>query len=326
MHQTSSTLHATQNIFTIGFYNVENLFDIVNDPQTRDDDFTPSGKKSWSYERYQDKLQKISAVISQLGVEQSSLLPVLIGLVEVENETVLQDLIQHPNLQETPYAYVHYDSPDERGIDTALLYNKQLFELQDSKAYPNYIENARGYRDYTRDVLWVAGKLKGDRIHLLVTHWPSRKNDGENTDQKRIDAAINLQEIIHTIYATEPEAKIILLGDFNDNPTDKSVQDYLVTEAFHNPMKQLHDPISKGTTCFQGKWNLFDQIIVSKNFLKNDHSTLSFSHAEIFDKPWLKIQRGKLKGSPFRTYIHKWYQQGYSDHFPVYAMFIKKEA
>lgn len=325
MHQTSSILNSKKNIFTIGFYNVENLFDIDNNPKTRDDDFTPSGKKTWSYERYQDKLQKISTVISQLGVAQSAISPVLIGLVEVENETVLQDLINHPNLKETPYAYVHYDSPDERGIDTALLYNKQYFELLDSKAHPIYIENSRGYRDYTRDVLWVAGKLKGDKIHLLVTHWPSRKTGGENTDQKRIDAAINLQEIIQTIYATEPDAKIILMGDFNDNPTDESVQDYLVTEEFHNPMKQLFDPNSKGTTCFQGKWNLFDQIIISKNFLAAENNALSFKQAEIFDKEWLKIKKGKLKGSPFRTYIHKWYQEGYSDHFPIYASFTKNE-
>ena len=318
-------MNSKKNIFTIGFYNVENLFDIDNDPKIRDDDFTPSGKKTWSHERYQDKLHKISAVISQLGIEQSSISPVLIGLVEVENETVLQDLINHPNLKEMPYAYVHYDSPDERGIDTALLYNKQHFELLDSKAYSLHIENHRGYRDYTRDVLWVAGKLKGDKIHLLVNHWPSRKTGGENTDQKRIDAAINLQEIIQTIYTTEPDAKIILLGDFNDNPTDESVHDYLVTEEFHNPMKQLFDPDSKGTTCFQGKWSLFDQIIVSKTFLEEHTKKLSFKQAEIFDKEWLKIKRGKLKGSPFRTYIHKWYQEGYSDHFPVYATFTKNE-
>ncbi len=318
-------MNATKNNFTVGFYNVENLFDIYNDPKTRDDDFTPSGKKTWSYERYQDKLQKISAVISLLGTEHSTTSPVLIGLVEVENETVLRDLVQHPNLKEAPYAYVHYDSPDERGIDTALLYDKQHFELLESNAYPVYIENAHGYRDYTRDVLWVTGKLKGDKVHLLVTHWPSRKTGGENTSQKRIDAAMHLQEIIQTIYTTEPDAKIILLGDFNDNPTNESVQDYLVTEEFHNPMKQLFDPNSKGTTCYQGKWNLFDQIIVSKNFLEAHNHELSFKQAEIFDKEWLKIQRGKLKGSPFRTYIHKWYQEGYSDHFPVYATFTKNE-
>jgi predicted extracellular nuclease len=325
MRVTSSFFTKQKNLFTVGFYNVENLFDTVNDSKTWDDDFTPEGKKAWSYERYQKKLQKISAVLSQLGTEKSAHAPALIGLVEIENEHVLQDLIRHPNLNEHPYNFVHYDSPDERGIDTALIYNKQYFELLASKSYPLYVENKNGFRDYTRDILLVEGKLKGEIISIIVTHWPSRKLGGQNTDQKRIEAAIRVQEVIASVLEKDATAKIIILGDFNDNPIDESIQDYLVTDYFHNPMESLFDPKSSGTTCHNKQWNLFDQIIISKSLLKGKKNTLHFKQAKIFNKDWLKVHRGKLKGSPFRTYIHKWYQGGYSDHFPVYAYFEKTE-
>ena len=313
-----------KNIFTVGFYNVENLFDTKNDAHILDDDFTPSGQKRWNQERYQNKVRKLSSVISKLGKEYSSNAPILVGIVEVENEQVVRDLITHPNLRKHYYDYVHYDSPDERGIDVALLYNKLHFELLDSKKYPLYIENNRGHRDYTRDILWVKGRLKGELVHVLVNHWPSRHKGPENTSQKRIKAAIRLQEIIATIQLDDTDAKFIILGDFNDNPTDDSIQNYLVTEDFYNPMEQLLDENSTGSTSHNGKWNLFDQIIVSKNLLQKEGSNFYFKEAAIFNKNWLKINKGKLKGSPFRTYIHKWYQGGFSDHFPVYAYFKKE--
>jgi predicted extracellular nuclease len=314
-----------KNIFTVGFYNVENLFDTKNNAHVLDDDFTPTGQKKWGYERYQNKVKKLSNVISKLGNECSSDAPVLVGIVEVENEQVVRDLITHPNLRKHHYDYVHYDSPDERGIDVALLYNKLHFELLESKIFPLYVKNKKRYRDYTRDILLVKGKFKGELVYVLVNHWPSRHSGSEETSKKRIEAAITLKEIITTIQIEDPEAKFIILGDFNDNPTDESVKSYLVTDDFHNPMEQLFNRNSRGSTSYNGKWNLFDQIIVSKNLLQQEGSNFYFKEAAIFNKEWLKIKRGKLKGNPFRTFIHKWYQGGYSDHFPVYAYFKKED-
>ncbi len=313
-----------KNIFTVAFYNVENLFDTKNDPKTLDDDFTADGKKHWNYKRYENKIKKLTSVISQLGNERSFYAPALVGLVEVENAKVVADLANHKNLQQHHYAFVHYDSPDERGIDVALLYNKQLFELLSSETFPLYVENNDGERDYTRDILVVTGNLKGELVHILVNHWPSRRTGFEETEYKRIKAAETVQEIIANIQTKNEAAKILIMGDFNDNPTSKSIKQYLVTENFYNPMESLLDRDSNGTLTYKGKWNLFDQIIISNNFLEKTEGNLYFKHAEVFNKEWLKIYKGKLKGSPFRTYIGPWYQGGFSDHFPVYAYFEKK--
>jgi len=313
-----------KTIFTIAFYNVENLFDTKDDPKTFDDDFTAEGKKHWNYKRYKNKIKKLTSVISQLGNERSFYAPALVGLVEVENAQVVADLVNHKNLKNHHYDFVHYDSPDERGIDVALLYNKQLFEYLSSETVPVFLENDRGERDYTRDILVVKGNLKGELIHVLVNHWSSRREGAEITEPKRIIAAETAREIIEKIQAENKEAKFFIMGDFNDDPTSKSIKQHLVTEDLHNPMESLLDRNAVGTLTYNSKWNLFDQIIFNKSFLTKQEGKLHFLHAEVFNKDWLKIFKGKLKGSPFRTYIGPWYQGGFSDHFPVYAYFEKE--
>jgi len=313
-----------KNITTIGFYNVENLFDIVDNPTTYDDDFTPTGKNKWTNKRYQIKIKKLGSVISQLGMHKSKYPPAIVGLVEVENAKVVNDLVNSSNLKKHHYKFVHYDSPDERGIDVALLYNKQLFEIIDSEHFSLYLEDEKGERDYTRDILVVSGNLNGELVHILVNHWPSRGEGIEESEPKRIEAAKLARSIAKGIQAKNYDAKIIIMGDFNDDPTNKSVKDYLVSEDFYNPMESILDRDSVGSLTYDGKWNLFDQIIFSKNFLKKEEGKLYFKHAEVFNKEWLKIFKGKLKGSPFRTYIGPWYQGGFSDHFPVY-MYLKKK-
>lgn len=313
----------TKNIVTLGFYNVENLFDTKNDPLTLDDDFTADGKKQWTYKRYRNKLKKLSAVISQLGTEYATQPPAIVGLVEVENARVVQDLVDHSNLRKYHYGFVHYDSPDERGIDVALLYHKTSFELLNSKTFPLYVANKYGKRDYTRDILLVSGNLNGELIHILVNHWPSRREGAEKTAFKRIEAAKLVTHIVTTIHEENSSAKIVIMGDFNDDPTSISIQQHLVKENFYNPAESLFDKDKTGTLTYDGKWNLFDQIIISKNFLEKESGKYAFKHAEVFNKEWLKIYKGKLKGSPFRTYIGKWYQGGFSDHFPIY-IYLKK--
>lgn len=304
--------------YTIAFYNLENLFDTTNDPNTLDDDFTPKGKKNWNNYRYKNKIRKLGNVIAQLGTQRSFHTPAIVGVVEVENQAVLNDLVASNNLKNFNYGIVHYDSPDERGIDVALLYKKELFEVLHSETFPLYLEGNNGDRDYTRDVLLVKGNLNNEEIHILVNHWPSRRSGEDLSEVKRIKAAELVVSIVEKINSEIENAKIIIMGDFNDNPSNISVKKHLVNDTFYNPMERLINT-GNGTLNHKKTWHLFDQIIFSKNFFNLEEKKHSFKYAEVFDKHFLKEWKGKYKGNPFRTYIGKWYQGGFSDHFPVYV-------
>ncbi len=304
--------------FTIAFYNLENLFDTKDDPDTLDDDFTPKGKKKWTLKRYKRKIKKLGSVISQLGTEKSTHSPAIIGVVEIENESVLNDLVNSHSLKNKHYGIVHYDSPDERGIDVALIYKKELFELLHAETFPLYLENDTGKRDYTRDILLVKGKLNGELMYVLVNHWPSRRTGNDETSEKRIKAAQLATHIIGKINEETSNAKIIIMGDFNDDPTSKSIKYHLVNNNFYNPMERL---INRGQGSLSHKhiWHLFDQIIFSKNFFNEEPEKHTFKYAEVFDKHFLKEWSGKYKGNPFRTFAGGRYLGGFSDHFPVYV-------
>ena len=308
------------NLYTIAFYNVENLFDIANNPKTLDDDFTPLGRNKWNIKRYNRKLDKMSTVISQIGLQESGYVPAIIGLAEVENRKVVDDLINRKDLRDHDYGIVHFNSPDERGVDVSLLYRKSIFELLHAENKTLFLKNEEGERDFTRDVLLVRGKLKGELIHILVNHWPSRRSGSDKTEVKRIKAAQLVSEIISNIKAEFEEARIIIMGDFNDNPTNVSVQEHLLNDDLYNPFQSIYQQ-GRGTLNHNGEWHLFDQIIISQNFMKKP--PFIFKEASIFDKNFLKEWKGKRKGNPFRTYIGKWHQGGYSDHLPVY-MQLKK--
>lgn len=308
--------------YTIAFYNLENLFDTKDDPTTLDDDFTPKGRKNWNYKRYKNKIRKLGNVIAQLGTNKSFYAPAIVGVVEVENQKVLEDLVASKNLKNHQYGIVHYDSPDERGIDVALLYKKEFFELLHSETFPLYLEDEQGNRDYTRDILLVKGNLNGELIYVLVNHWPSRRSGEDLTEEKRIKAAQLATQITAGIISKNANAKIIIMGDFNDNPSNISVKKHLVNNTFYNPMERLINT-GNGTLNYKKTWHLFDQIIFSKNFFNNEKEKHSFKYAAVFDRYFLKEWSGKYKGNPFRTYIGKWYQGGFSDHFPVYV-YLKK--
>ncbi len=307
------------NSYTIAFYNLENLFDIYDDPDTMDSDFTPEGKKKWNAKRYNRKLKKLSTVISQIGTDTSFTAPIIVGLAEVENLQVVRDLVNTEDLKEFNYGIAHFDSPDERGIDVALIYQKEHFEYIDSETVTLYLYQEDGERDYTRDVLLVKGKLKGELIHFMVNHWPSRRKGIEETEPRRIQAAILNQEIVAKINQETENPKIIIMGDFNDGPTSISIKQHLVTSQFYNPFESIIDK-GEGSLRFNGDWFLFDQIIFSRNFFDEQANTHIFKQAEIFDEHFLKEWKGKRKGKPFRTYIGKWHQGGFSDHFPVYII------
>ncbi len=306
-----------KNIHTIAFYNLENLFDVKDDKNTLDDDFTPDGFKKWNEAKYFKKLYKLSTAISNVGYHKNGKSPAIVGLAEVENKEVVRDLINSKHLQKKGFDFVHYDSPDERGIDVALIYQKKFFEVTHSEVVPLFLYDDKGTRDYTRDILHVEGLLNNERIHILVNHWPSRRKGVDETSKKRIEAASVVQSILNKIKAEEGDPGFIIMGDFNDDPHSESIKNHLLTSDLYNPMERLISN-QRGSLSYNFKWNLFDQIIFSNNFFQFENGTHQFAHADIFDERFLAEWKGKYKNNPFRTYSGRKYLGGYSDHFPVY--------
>ncbi len=305
----------TTNDYTVAFYNLENLFDTLDDPNTLDEDFLPDSEKRWNRKRYDNKIFKLGTVISNIGFSKTRKAPILVGVAEVENKKVLEDLTGSKHLKNKDYGIVHFDSPDERGIDVGLLYQKQHFEVTHSESIVVLVDSQKGDRDYTRDILWVTGNLNNEKIHVLINHWPSRRDGAALTSYKRVAAAEKNREVIGQITSEDPGAKIIIMGDFNDDPSSESIR-HLVQNDLFNPMERLLTRYS-GSTSYRSQWNLFDQIIFSHNFHKYEKGKHCFSDASIFNDDFLKIYKGRYKGNPFRTYVGKKYKGGYSDHFPV---------
>ncbi len=311
---------SVNTLHTVAFYNLENLFDTIDDLDTLDDDFTPNGSRKWTPRRYKNKLAKLAKTIGEIGLEAVGLPPVLVGVAEVENESVVQDLLATEPLNKYNYHYVHYDSPDERGIDNALLYNKDNFEVISSVAIPLMVYSLAGQRDTTRDILYVHGNLNGEEVHIFVNHWPSRRNGEVETDYKRIAAAKTINEYMGQIEEGVENPNYIVMGDFNDGPSSTSIKTLMSRNRLHNPMETLKSP-NRGSANYRKSWSLFDQIIVSHNFLNYEKGTHSFCEANIFDETFLTEFKGKYKGNPRRTYVGTRYMGGFSDHFPVYVQF-----
>lgn len=304
-------------LYSVCFYNLENLFDTENNHDTLDDDFTPKGIKKWSLKRYKRKLYKLAKTISELGNDSTDNFPVLIGVAEVENEKVVQDLIDAEPLRDVNYDFIHYDSPDERGIDTALIYHKDYFEVLHSVPITLMVFEIDGRRDTTRDILYVKGKLNQEVVHLFVNHWPSRRDGHEETSYKRVKAAETILEFMTGIELDEENPNYIIMGDFNDGPSSDSIKTLMQSKKLYNPMEKLLTP-DRGSANYKRSWMLFDQIMVSHNFFNYEKGTHSFAHANIFDEGYLTEFKGKYKGTPYRTYAGRKYIGGYSDHFPVY--------
>jgi predicted extracellular nuclease len=322
MNESIDNLMTEHKLRTIAFYNVENLFDIYDDSRTYDDDFLPINVKKWTPKRYDNKLRKIGYTISNIGLKETGNHPVIVGLAEVENPKVIEDLIATNALKDCHYKFVHYNSLDERGIDVALLYDTTAFEVTHSEIFRIDLTNDFGEPDYTRDILLVSGLLDGETIHVIVNHWSSRREGEKESEPKRLASSNKVTEIIARLREESKDVKIIVVGDFNDNPSNNSIKQLVENSNLFNPMETLRS-FSRGTTYHNRQWNLFDQIMVSTNFFENTPNRFEYETANIFDEDFLKIPKGKFKGSPFRTYVGKKYAGGYSDHFPVYAVFKK---
>lgn len=317
---------ATQHVdgAAVAFYNVENLFDFSDDPLTQDEDFTPSGKLAWDESRYRLKLKRIAEVIDTLPGE----LPVFVGLCEIENEKVLQDLTKEPLITRGNYAVIHQNSRDERGIDVAAIYDTQRMKII---GY-NYIEVLLPVEDdpYTRDLLHVEAAINGETVHLFVNHWPSRGGGQAESEPLRIFAAQLLKAEVERLRSTDANVKVIIMGDFNDHPTDKSIADILgagndANSELYNFMKDDHQS-GKGSYFYKGSWGALDQFIVTPA-LHNAKNGLSATDAQvgIFYNPFLLFTDKEGVSRPDRTYIGERYNPtGHSDHLPIWMVLERK--
>jgi endonuclease/exonuclease/phosphatase family metal-dependent hydrolase len=306
----------------IGFYNVENLFDTVDDPHIPDEEFTPTSKKEWTPERYGVKLAHLAKVVDGMGY------PALLGLAEVENATVLTDFCEKTSLAAKGYAFAHFDSPDERGIDVALLFQKKYFKILHAEPLAIHFsaEVAQGDPNpATRDILFVQGILpKKDTLYVMVVHAPSRSGGQKETEPERIFVAEKIRSKADEIFSKNPNANIVIMGDFNDEPTDPSIAQILDAQPLTENIQpaRLYNCFSKldaqnlGTYNYRGNWNMLDQVILSGNLIQRKNG-LHFKEAAIFSQEWMMYEDKKYGPAPSRTYGGDHYFGGYSDHLPV---------
>lgn len=316
----------------IGFYNLENLYDTIDNPHVNDEEFLPSGPRNYNTAIYLDKLTKLATVISQIGTDINPDGVAILGVSEIENDTVLRDLTAHKLLEKRNYKIVHYDSKDARGVDVGLLYNPKYFTVEESDKL--FVQLPGGSKDayFTRDVLWVKGKLDGETIHIYVNHWPSRSGGEERSAPARAAAASVVKKHSDSIIKAEPAAKIVIMGDLNDDPVSPSITQVLKAKGKQKDVKKdgLFNPWSEmyrngiGTLAYQDSWNLFDQIIISYPWLSKDQTGFFYYQPKIFNREFMTENVGRYKGYPMRTWDGNSYRGGYSDHFPTYIIFLKK--
>jgi hypothetical protein len=303
-------------VHTIAFYNLENLFDTDDDPHSNDNEFLPDSEKKWTPDRYKQKLANLSEVIQQLGDADG---PEVLGVCEVENRKVLQDLLLSPGLSTKGYEIIHFDSPDPRGIDVALIYKAAIFKPSETKLFPVNTgdeENEKG----SRDILMVGGLWKSkSKVYFFVNHWPSRVGGEEKTAPKRMVASNQLKDAVQSIRTQQPEASFFLMGDFNDDPIDSSLLNLnqAIPAKWQNPSVAVWMPDSIGSLEYRGKWNMFDQILYYRP-QKAASSRMKVLKFQVFRPLFLQDKQEKSAGRPYRTYAGRRYQGGYSDHFPVF--------
>jgi len=323
------------SVYGVGFYNQENLFDTCHDEGKRDYDFLPTGSYKWNAMKYNHKLNNMSRALADMGTD---VLPnigcAIIGLAEVENSKALDDLIAQPALSARNYQYVHIEGPDRRGIDCALLYNPSLFSVKNTRLVPYVQKLKKDSAFYTRGFLTVSGTLADENVAVIVCHLPSRFSESFYREL----GAEQVKAIKDSLLNDDPNCKVFVMGDMNDDPIDKSMAGILkgkgnikdVNEGdMYNPWYNILVKEGVGTLLYQGSWNLFDQILLTPNLLnkddKKDFSSLKFWKNQIFKRDYLFQTEGKYKGSPKRTTAGGVWLDGYSDHLPVVIYLVKEQ-
>ncbi len=324
-----------QKPYTVVFYNLENLFDTINDPDTHDEEFLPDGVKKWNTVKYNKKLANMERVLFDLAA-QNQTFPTVIGVSEIENRSVLEDLAAQPNLSKGNYRIVHFDSPDARGVDCAFFYRPDQFKLEGAKAHKFDMPSLPNLR--TRDLTTMWGTIEGEPFFFLVSHWPSRLGGKEASAPKRIAAAQQCRRIADSVLKVNPATKIVIMGDFNDDVTDESVTEHLGAKGKMKDLQtgDMYSPFidmlraGHGTLAYQDAWNLFDIMVISENLATGSTGELKLLRAEdskfygnIFHRGYMIQKEGQYKGYPLRTFVTNNFQNGYSDHFPVFIQFGK---
>ena len=318
---------ASYSVSCIAFYNLENLFDTINDPAINDEEYLPDGPNKWNSLKYNSKLENMAYAISKIGLDVSPVGPVILGVAEIENRGVLEDLVKQPAIKDRNYQIVHYDSPDRRGVDVGLLYNPDFFTVTNTASHRLHVPENPELK--TRDQLLVSGYVQGEKIHVIVNHWPSRAA----TSPARERAATQVRAIKDSLMVADPANKIIIMGDLNDDPVNKSVTECLgakhdtkglAATDLYNPWWKTFVKQGIGTLMYNGAWNLFDQIIISGNLVGKDRSTLKFYKNEVFNPDYMFQKEGKYKGYPLRTTAGGVWLNGYSDHLPTQVFLIKQ--
>ena len=324
----ATSVVAQDKPYMVAFWNFENLFDIYDDPETHDEEFTPEGVKKWNEVKYQKKLSNMERVIFDMAAINKEY-PIVIGVSEIENRSVLEDFVNQPKLKGAKYRICHYDSPDARGVDVAFLYRADVFKLEGSDNIKLNVPELPNFR--TRDLVVMWGTIEGEPFYFLVSHWPSRLGGKEASQFKRDACARQIREIKDSLLQANPATKVVVMGDFNDDATDASLVKVmgakgklkeLQTGDFFNPYYQMLKA-GLGTLAYQDSWNLFDNICVTENLVNGTYGKLRLIkgkkfYGNIFTRPYMLQQEGQYKGYPLRTFVTNNFQNGFSDHFPVY--------
>lgn len=334
----------TQQNYVIGFYNLENLFDTYDDPVKNDSEFLPEGKNKWTQAKYEKKLHNMAKVIRAMA-DNNKRWHTILGISEIENRLVIEDLVSQPEIADANYEIVHYDSPDRRGVDVALLYKPDQFTYLDSESIPFDFNSDIDFSDTdtsyfkTRDILMVHGLIAGEHFAFYVAHLPSRVGGkGGNLRSRGAEIIYNHSREMEAKY---PGIKIVAMGDMNDNPTDDSMAKYLhgqerlenVTPTeFYSPYISMLKA-GYGSLCYQGVWSIYDLELVNYNLAHAPDGGLKIQpvtknhgkeyYGVVFKRPWMTTQKGQYKGYPFRTFSNGAFVGGYSDHYPTYIVIGK---
>ncbi|MGM9773684.1 MAG: endonuclease/exonuclease/phosphatase family protein [Candidatus Egerieousia sp.] len=342
---TSPACAQKSKSYVIGFYNLENLFDTYHDDGKNDYEFLPDGANKWTDAKYEKKLHNMATVIKAMATENKRYHAIL-GVSEIENRHVLEDLVARPEIADANFQIVHYDGPDRRGVDVALLYRPELFKVLESKSIPFDFASKRIVFDMdvdgqsafrTRDILMVRGMLGDEMFAFFVTHLPSRIG-GKGSDLRSRGAEI-IYDNSKTLMEQYPDIKIVVMGDMNDNPTDESMIEYMRGKAtlaetgpedFFSPFISMLSA-GYGSLAYQGAWNIYDIILVNNALANAKKGTLKIQpivnkkyYARIFKKPFMTTEEGQYKGVPFRTFSNGAFINGYSDHYPTYIVVSNK--
>lgn len=316
-------------VYSVGFYNLENLFDTIHDNGKNDYEFLPDGTNKWGTLKYTNKLKNMATVLNEMATDVSPVGMAAVGVSEIENSRVLADLVNHEILAPRGWDFVHIEGPDRRGVDCGLLYNPKLFKPINSKLAPyTTVDNDTTYK--TRGFLIVSGEMGGEVVHIIVNHWPSRYAKSPARER----AGVLVRQLKDSIMAEMPETKVLIMGDMNDDPDDKSMktclgavrdkEDIKASTDLYNPWWNILRKKGLGTLKYKGKWNLFDQVVLSGNLIGADRSTLKLYKTEIFSRSYMFQQEGRYKGNTKRTHAGGVWLNGYSDHLPVITYLIKE--